>query len=823
MSSLQVDERSRGGRSRSPADRRREDEDRPRDRDRDRSSVRTSTANIVEAGVYPPANDNYRDVDPALAYERLGNYPPPAGGDRGSGDYYRGSPPSGDRDRIRDRERDYGSSYNASAPSLGRPRERSPSRERLRDQSRPRAQSRDRRPDPRESSDWGKNINRERPGEIAGMYLPPKYAATVVSADPAGSPPGSRDSFHGHGRTPSTSGGRERDSSRERKQRRIDEDLAYGKLPGSSTSGYPAQRPASPQTYNKRPETPPSPGYRRPRPSSYHAGAGRPIDDKYGEPIGRPSGRTHSPNISISSAYDLRLDDRKGGRNDPPSVVTIEPPHGGGYPSSPGRGRHEDDGGKPPLKSAMRPGREKSPLPPTNRMSLLSVNAHTPHTSNGNLSVANAPASPMLESYHGTYQSMSPMPSPLMLPTQPGPNGSSYSFVEPLSPLYGSSSDDEHGHRIRRGSNAGIGGGGGEKKGHTRTHSRRARFHDPIDDAARLAKALKGETRAPDTASLIEILPGLTHEQVMDLRVEYKRLVKTGAERKGVNIAKHIRARLKDEDPTLMKACYTVALGRWEAEAYWANFWYHGDKTRRELLIESLMGRTNEEIRMIKEGFSDKKYGDSLVKCMKMELKEDKFKKAVLMVLEEKRQEDVDQFGRPVRLDYELVADDVRMLRDAIKAERGGESTMLAIVVMRSESHLKEVMRVYKETYRGANFARDALKKSGNLVGEVLAHILNGVINKPVRDAMLLNHALTMSKRDELRRELLISRLVRYHWDAGHMSRVKKAYHEHYGKDLQEAVKEATSGEWGEFCGQLCVSRMPDDVKKIERRPTDDF
>ena len=202
----------------------------------------------------------------------------------------------------------------------------------------------------------------------------------------------------------------------------------------------------------------------------------------------------------------------------------------------------------------------------------------------------------------------------------------------------------------------------------------------------------------------------------MDLRVEYKRLVKTGAERKGVNIAKHIRARLKDEDPTLMKACYTVALGRWEAEAYWANFWYHGDKTRRELLIESLMGRTNEEIRKIKEGFSDKKYGDSLVKCMKMELKEDKFKKAVLMVLEEKRQEDVDQWGRPLRLDYELVADDVRTLRDAVKSERGGESAMLAIVVMRSEAHLREVMRVYKETFRGGNFAKDALKKSGNLV-----------------------------------------------------------------------------------------------------------
>lgn len=101
--------------------------------------------------------------------------------------------------------------------------------------------------------------------------------------------------------------------------------------------------------------------------------------------------------------------------------------------------------------------------------------------------------------------------------------------------------------------------------------------------------------------------------------------------------------------------------------------------------------------------------------------------------------------------------------------------------------------------------------------GEVLAHILNGIINKPVRDAMLLHHAVTLSKRDELRRELLISRLVRYHWDGRHMIAVKKAYREHYGRDLQEAVRDATSGEWGEFCRALCVTRMPDDVRKIER------
>lgn len=101
--------------------------------------------------------------------------------------------------------------------------------------------------------------------------------------------------------------------------------------------------------------------------------------------------------------------------------------------------------------------------------------------------------------------------------------------------------------------------------------------------------------------------------------------------------------------------------------------------------------------------------------------------------------------------------------------------------------------------------------------GELLAHILNGVINRPVRDALLLHHALTASRKDDLRRELLTSRLVRFHWDPLHMRAVKKAYRERYGHDLQTAVAEATSGHWGQFCAELCIARMPDDVRRMER------
>jgi len=201
-----------------------------------------------------------------------------------------------------------------------------------------------------------------------------------------------------------------------------------------------------------------------------------------------------------------------------------------------------------------------------------------------------------------------------------------------------------------------------------------------------------------------------------------------------------------------------------------------------------------------------------LTKCMKTELKEDKFKKAVLLVLDERKMEE--RPGYPV--ERALVEGDVHDLHKAVRSEKGGETAMINIVVVRSDAHLREVLRLYEATYR-QNFAREMLKKSGNLVGELLAHILNGVINKPVRDALLVHHALSLSKSDSIRTELLISRLVRYHWDRPHMELVKREYRTRYGVDMQKAVAEGTRGEWGHFCEMLCVRRMGDEVRSVER------
>ena len=299
------------------------------------------------------------------------------------------------------------------------------------------------------------------------------------------------------------------------------------------------------------------------------------------------------------------------------------------------------------------------------------------------------PGSPLLEAYHGTYQSISPMPSPLMLPSK---------FDEGLSdlePLDGESSSGSSDHR------------------HKPTKSilkKKVSIYDPEKDALALASALNHHT--PRTEPLIAILPHLSDDHIMALRTEYKKHIKVGG--KGINIAKHIKLKVSGN---LGKIAYATALGRWESEAHWANFWYLSGSSRRELLIESVMGRTNGEIRAIKEAFSDKRYGDSLEKCMQAELKKDKFRYAVLLALEEKRLDELSTVSKT------LVRRDVDDLYKALVSKEGGETAMIDIIVVRSDTHLREVLREFELRYR-KNFAREMIQKSKNLVVRCLCQYL---------------------------------------------------------------------------------------------------
>lgn len=62
------------------------------------------------------------------------------------------------------------------------------------------------------------------------------------------------------------------------------------------------------------------------------------------------------------------------------------------------------------------------------------------------------------------------------------------------------------------------------------------------------------------------------------------------------------------------------------------------------------------------------------------------------------------------------------------------------------------------------------------------------------------------SKHERQQRvELLISRLVRLHWDRLHLMRVKDEYEHKYGREIEYDIEEATKGgEFQDFCIALC-------------------
>lgn len=81
-----------------------------------------------------------------------------------------------------------------------------------------------------------------------------------------------------------------------------------------------------------------------------------------------------------------------------------------------------------------------------------------------------------------------------------------------------------------------------------------------------------------------------------------------------------------------------------------------------------------------------------------------------------------------------------------------------------------------------------------------------------MRDALLLHHAIAECGTGRDRAELLISRLVRMHWDPYHLERVKGEYKRRYGKFVEDHITEEVikngngKTEWAEFCIELVRS-----------------
>lgn len=71
--------------------------------------------------------------------------------------------------------------------------------------------------------------------------------------------------------------------------------------------------------------------------------------------------------------------------------------------------------------------------------------------------------------------------------------------------------------------------------------------------------------------------------------------------------------------------------------------------------------------------------------------------------------------------------------------------------------------------------------------------MLRGATDRAMRDAVLLEDTMRgVGTKDDM----LLNRVIRYHWDRNHMAQVKGAYRHRYRQELATRIKGETRGDF---------------------------
>ena len=322
-------------------------------------------------------------------------------------------------------------------------------------------------------------------------------------------------------------------------------------------------------------------------------------------------------------------------------------------------------------------------------------------------------------------------------------------------------------------------------------------------------------SRTPDLTVFVQLLPRLSHENVLALQRSYTALRAGSQVKAGLSV--EIQRSITDK---LGEVCHAVSLGQWESEVHWIKVWYQNKDSQwrealRFLLIEAVLGRTATELEAIMAAFSDKLYKNDLMRCLESELEGHGLKSLVLAAFRAPPPRRALNGSDPARVALRL-----HNMFQTTDDERTRESILIDILTKETSFFVREVIHEYQRNYQ-ASLARAigravstvvvSLKPGATLNGshqtdgpqsDGLLHIVNGALDSDARDAALIHFALYPKA---LRRvpQVLISRLVRMHWDLSRRDAVVGYYKAFTGWPLERSIKAATDGQFRDFCLNL--------------------
>lgn len=136
---------------------------------------------------------------------------------------------------------------------------------------------------------------------------------------------------------------------------------------------------------------------------------------------------------------------------------------------------------------------------------------------------------------------------------------------------------------------------------------------------------------------------------------------------------------------------------------------------------------------------------------------------------------------------------DCSELHQATEGKVGTDQvTVCSIISARSDGQIRAIAQHYQQKYHIALV--DVIKKefSGHMEDALLL-MINRALDRAMTDAVQLEDTM---KGAGTKDELLVDRVVRVHWDKGHLDQVKKAYMHRYKRDLIARVTGETRGDF---------------------------
>ncbi|KAK6524299.1 hypothetical protein TWF694_005952 [Orbilia ellipsospora] len=311
-----------------------------------------------------------------------------------------------------------------------------------------------------------------------------------------------------------------------------------------------------------------------------------------------------------------------------------------------------------------------------------------------------------------------------------------------------------------------------------------------MDDAMKIRDAfgVGGLYHAP----LISIIANRSPDQLEDLLLSYKHLTSHDLLRtlKDVSRANKFSNIIDINTKHFYTAAMAILLGPVKSEGFWAIKAVKGGGTNEALLTESLFGRTNFEMDIMK-GYVRSNYYKTLEEYVHSDLSMGT-KEFFDMAMADDPSKDP---RTPSHLEQDKIEADTRKIMfsmPSFKLFSKNAMPICQVFAQRTPMQLSAIAHEYK-SQTGKNL-RDTISRSfiGHMK-DTLLYILDGAVDRVERDAKSLEDAMEGAGT---RNHLLISRLIRIHWDKNHLAEVKYKYSQLYKQDLVSRIRKEVRGSY---------------------------